>query len=667
MSSQNALQLATSIQSRVGSSLLSVNSMLPPGEAAGAMLQAGGGSLGVFLLRDLANLQQRTYECVEKVAHILQSQLDLADDAERRERDQAAELAKEKALKGPTLITNGNAGKPSGDTNLEDIENAIEKGTFSELLTGGLTAALLAPQALKSFGTKMGGKLLKGGLYGAIAGFVADPIIKYVDENFKLELDEEAKKEIKLSMIGAGVGFGVAGIPGAIVGATAPMIASVASYISGNLNAKDVKDSDFAATAIGGAAASMWTVGKLGGLMAMSKIGGVATFGAAIGALPVIIGVGAAVALGVGAMYLAKKIDEYQEMTLNKLSKTTAKLDKEMGMWAAKEEESLFERMGINLGNISAIGEAQVAAKEAYEQIGQDKDKFMASENPAKLTGLVNAISNYSDEALRTILLDKTKGENFFSTLENLKGVAARGGFGAESGQVFKSLTAMSDKIQNTAIAMLAEGKKGDAIKAAANNSAGRIRGQIEGGDQLENIPELERKKAELLFERAIVEAQVVEEKKKLEDMKAKGMGRDRNFLSKNEFEKQEALIKNLEGQMVYNRNNPQNLENRIMMIDKRLQKFGTTNGLLYNLDQLREIMTDAELKDLIKMSVNSQGTEFLNEQKEATAIQSVISPIVINKGGNQTVNKAEQVNVVKKLSMESDANYHREAYGFAN
>ena len=103
------------------------------------------------------------------------------------------------------------------------------------------------------------------------------------------------------------------------------------------------------------------------------------------------------------------------------------------------------------------------------------------------------------------------------------------------------------------------------------------------------------------------------------------------------------------------------------MMIDKRLQKFGTTNGLLYNLDELRNIMSDAELKDLIKMSVTQQGAQFLQTQKEATAIQSVISPIVINKGGNQTVNKAEQVNVVKKLSMESDANYHREAYGFAN
>ena len=80
MSSANALQLATTIQGRVGSSLLSVNSMLPPPEAAAAVLQAGGGSLGVFLLKDLAVLQERTYECVEKVASILQSQLVLSED-----------------------------------------------------------------------------------------------------------------------------------------------------------------------------------------------------------------------------------------------------------------------------------------------------------------------------------------------------------------------------------------------------------------------------------------------------------------------------------------------------------------------------------------------------------------------------------------------------------
>jgi len=107
MSSQNALQLATTIQGRVGSSLLSVNSMLPPPEAAAAVLQAGGGSLGVFLLKDLAVLQEKTYQCVEKVASVLQSQLDLSEEAERRERDQAAELAKENSLKGSTVVAGG--------------------------------------------------------------------------------------------------------------------------------------------------------------------------------------------------------------------------------------------------------------------------------------------------------------------------------------------------------------------------------------------------------------------------------------------------------------------------------------------------------------------------------------------------------------------------------
>ena len=45
-------------------------------------------------------------------------------------------------------------------------------------------------------------------------------IINFVNKEFDLELDEDGKQDIKMSMIG-GVGFGVAGIlPGAIIGAT---------------------------------------------------------------------------------------------------------------------------------------------------------------------------------------------------------------------------------------------------------------------------------------------------------------------------------------------------------------------------------------------------------------------------------------------------------------
>lgn len=408
MSTANAIQLATNIQSKVGSSLLSVNSMLPPPEAAAATLQAGGGSLGVFLLQDLMVLQDKTYQCVEKVANILQSQLDLAEEKDRRERDQAAELAKEKKRLGGPPIDDGGRGAGGINDNLEDIEKAIDKGTFSDLLGTGITAALLTPTFLKNVGKGLGKKLLKGTMYAAIAGFIADPVIEYVENEFDLELDEAAKKEIKLGMIGAGVGFGLAGIPGAIIGATAPMIAKVAGFITGTLNAEEVSDKNFAGTAIGGAAAAMFTAGKVGAYIkagGLASLGAKASFGAALMSLPVIIGVGAAVALGVGAVFIAKKIDEYQEMTLNKLEKTTAKLDKEMGEWAAREEEGLFERMGINLGRLSALGEAKVATSEAFEQMGQDKEKFMADgAMQSKLTALSDTMLNYSDEALKTIM-----------------------------------------------------------------------------------------------------------------------------------------------------------------------------------------------------------------------------------------------------------------------
>jgi hypothetical protein len=638
MSTQNAIQLAAAIQNKVGSSLISAQNLLPRAESAGVLTQAGASSLGVFLLRDLFEMQRRTYECVEKVAKLLQSQLDLAEEKERRERDQAAELQKEK----DKPKDNGFIGPPApnNDDDLDDIEDAINKGTFSELLTGGLTAALLAPQALKNLGKGLGKRLLKGGIYGAIAGFIADPIINYINDEFELKLSDDDKADLKLTILGGAVGFGVAGIPGALVGVTAGMAAKVAQYITGNLNADEIDDSQFAGTAIGGAAAAMFGTAKLGAYIkggGLAAIGAKTTFGAALMSLPVIIGVGAAVALGVGAMFIAKKIDEYQEEALKKLNKTTAKLDREMGEWAAREEEGLFERFGINLGQLSALGEAQVAAAEANEQAGQNIEKFTAdTATGTKLKALVDTMSNYSDESLKTILLDKTKAENYFSTIESLKAVAAKGGFGDESGAIFSTLSMMSDRVQNYAKKLVSEGVKGGMVKAAADNKAGRIRGMIEGGDQLENIPKLEAEKEKLLAERREVEKQLALEEQKLQEMKDAGMKSDGFFLTKNDFERQQDVVKDLAGKLVYDRNNPQNLQNRIDRLDTMLQKFGTTNGLLYNLDQLREIMTDAELKDLIQKSVNQQGTTFINEQNAANNLRSELP-------GNVTVTTLDQ------------------------
>ena len=654
MSSQNALQLATTIQSRVGSSLLSVNSMLPPAEAAAATLQAGGGSLGVFLLRDLVNLQEKTYQCVEKVAHILNSQLDLAEDAKRRARDQASELAKEKTPSGvPTVGRDAKTGKFTKlNDNLDEIEAAVNKGTIADLITGGLTAAMLAPGALKALGKGLGKKLLKGGVYGAIAGFVADPIINYVNTEFDLELDEAAKKDIKLSMIGAGVGLGLAGIPGAIVGATAPMIAKVAGYISGSLNATEVKDSDFAATAIGGAAASMWTVGKLGALMGASKIGAVATFGAAIGALPVIIGVGAAVALGVGAMYLAKKIDEYQELTLQKLEKTTAKLDKEMGEWAAREEEGLFERFGMNLGKLSALGEAKVATQEALEQLGQDKKKFMADEGmQAKLGALAGTMTNYSEEALKTILLDRTKATNFMDTVESIKGIAAQGGFGDDSKMIFEQMSAFSDKVQKTAVNMLAAGETGGLVQVVAKNNYGR------GGDRVEKmspmIPKLEELKVKQAEAEEVLRLAKLAKSAEDETQRSGFLNSIKDGLLFSDLEKAEAKAKR----------ELTSIQSQVNFANDTLQGLGVN----FTYDQLAELYSGDKvgLQKLIERSVNQSGAEFLKESKEKNKNDGSITPISITNNGGSVSNNAAQNNYVKKLDIHGDPYIAREGYAY--
>ena len=661
MSTQNALQLASNIQSRVGGALLSVNSMLPPPEAAAVTLQAGGGSLGVFLLRDLINLQDKTYQCVEKVAHILNSQLDLAEDAKRRARDQAAELKKEKKPVGvPTVGRDPKTGKFTKlNDNLDDIEDAVNKGTIADLITGGLTAAMLAPGALKNLGKGLAKRLLKGGLYGAIAGFVANPIINYVDENFDLELSEDAKKEIKLSMIGAGTGFALAGIPGAIIGATAPMIGKVASYIAGNLNADQIEDKDFAGTAIAGAAAGYWTTGKLAGLMAMSKFGSVKTLGLALGATPVMIGVGAAVALGVGAAYLAKKIDEYQELTLDKLDKTTKKLDKEMGEWAAREEEGLFERMGINLGRLSALGEAKVASAEAFEQVGQNKEKFLANtEMQSKLSGLAGAMLRYSDDAITQILQDQTKSRNFLNTVENIKAIAANGGFGEDSADIFEAFSAFSDRVQNHAIKMVESGGDISNVgRAVARNEHVGMHDRNLGGDKLENLKVLQDKLPPLEQEKLDITKKLEAERVKLQKLNDEGVYA--KLFGENEAELTGDRIKDLEELL-------KDKTSQIGRIEKGMNKLGTINGMLYNLDQLRELYKDNpdRLQEMIERSVNQSGADFMKTQQETKTDKNDGINTAVSSQTNVS-NNAVQNNYVEKLNIHGDPYIAREGYSY--
>ena len=517
----------------------------------------------------------------------------------------------------------------------------------------------MTPTFLKNVGKGLGKKLLKGTMYAAIAGFIADPVIEYVENEFDLELDEAAKKEIKLGMIGAGVGFGLAGIPGAIIGATAPMIAKVAGFITGTLNAEEVSDKNFAGTAIGGAAAAMFTAGKVGAYIkagGLASLGAKASFGAALMSLPVIIGVGAAVALGVGAVFIAKKIDEYQEMTLNKLEKTTAKLDKEMGEWAAREEEGLFERMGINLGRLSALGEAKVATSEAFEQMGQDKEKFMADgAMQSKLTALSDTMLNYSDEALKTIMLDRTKATNFFDTVESIKGIAAQGGFGENSQMIFQQMAAFSDRVQNTAKKLLDDGVTGGVLTIVARNDYSRGADNVEKMAAMEpKVKELEKKKAEA--EEILRLATLARETEDVEQ-KNRTLGTLRDM-----FSIQDTDIERAERQA----------KRDLISINSRLNNAQDTLqglGVNFTYDDLQKLYENDKgaLRLLIERSVNQSGKDFLEATKSQKGDKESITPIVVKGGDNNSQSIMKEETYIKKLDTQGDPYYSREAYTYGS
>ena len=657
MSAESAIQTATLLQQKVGNSLSGVTNLLAPPERSDSMLNAGAASLPALVLDEVKELQKKTIESVDKVAQVLQSQLDLAEEAERRARDQAAELRKENRTPGgiENVDLSPGAGDGAGMFGLTGDK-------LKNLLTLGL-GSVFTVSALKTAFKGLGKRLLKGGAIASMVALIADPVIDYIDKEFELDLDDATKKDIKLSLVGAGMGFALAGIPGAIVGGTLPYISRVSQYIAGTLNANEVKDSDFAMTALGGGLAAAFTAGKVGALLKLSTLPKVATFGAALASVPVMIGIGAAVALGVGVTYIAKKVDEYQEKMLDTLADRMVDLDKEMGEFAAKQEEGLFERMGIQLGNLSALGQARVASEEAFEQFGQDKEKFMAdTSSQTTLKALADTITGYSDNALQDIMLDRTKSTNFFKTIESLKAIAAKGGFGKDSEMIFEKLAAFSDRIQNVAIAQVQAGEKGGVTTLVAENRFGISQDQLEKvGMNQEKIAELEQEKREKISELA-------QAKLDLEDAQTRNTGK---FFDTKEVNDLQKKIEDLEKEIGTD-DKKGKIDKEIDRLNKQIETFvkqGGTN-FLFTFKDLEELYKDdpVGLLQLIERSKNQQGSNFLNVQAQANATNpnNRDGNVVIQDNSAKTQNNnAQQYNYVSKLNVNGDPYFVREGYSY--
>lgn len=623
-----SIGVVTTLQNKVGTSLTGITSLLSPKEQTSAMVQAGASAMSTSVLLGIKSDTEESLEQSTKTANILQGQLDLQEESERKRRENEAELLKEQKK-------NKNDGTPVGAPGGLQIDKGDKKGfsfgALGDIATLGLGSyimqAIKSRGGMKAIGMGLGKRLVRGGLYATVATAVAGPLVEFVDKEFELGLKDATKKDINNSVTGVAVGASIAGLPGAIIGGTLPMIANVHKYLSGKMDANDLGDYNFAGAAIGGTTAAVWGTGKLGALMAASKLPAVATLGAAIGATPVLLAVGIGVAAGVGAMYLAKKIDEYQEKALEKVKETTQQVDRDMGLWAAKQEEGLLEKMGFSLGTQSELGKSQIASTEGVEQMKQGSlDEKEASD----LAALGESFLNMSDDALKLILSDNTKTKNVLKTVENLKTLAVSGAFGQNSKPMFEKLNAFSDRIQGVVRDMV------QVDKSSVSNTAQRLlEGRTPGGDTLEKFGKLDKnvQKQKEQVDTMEKELQLLKDQKEQTRLRE---GDTSDMLK--EYDKE---IRSLEGKL-------KSEQGRLNVLTKGRDK--TLGG--YSFAQLMELYkgNEKDLQKLVEMSVQNKGTAFLREQKANTDLKTAETKgtqnIAITKGGDVAISKSGDQNI---------------------
>jgi len=622
-----SIGVVSTLQNKVGTSLSGITSLLTPKEQTSAMVQAGASAMSVSVLLGIKNDTSKTLYQTTRTADILSDQLDLQKFSERKAREDAAEALKEEKGQQDTGTP---IGAPAGvDLDPED-KKGFDFGSLGNIATLGfgaaITKSIMSQGGMKAVGKSLGKKLFKGGLYTIVASAVAGPLVEYVDEEFKLGMKEQFKKDIKNSATGAVAGAAIAGLPGAIIGGTIPMIARIHEYMAGGMNAKDLNDGYFAALPFAGAT-SVYGVGKLGKLMATSKLPMVKTLGGAIAATPVLLAVGVGLAAGAAAIFLAKKVDEYQERTLEKLKGTVAQVDREMGQWAAKQEEGILENMGIRLGTQSELGKAKIATKEGVEQMKQGNLEDTSAKN---LAALATSFTNMNDDALKAIMSDGSKSRTYLRTITELKQLALGGAFGEQGKQIFEKLNTLSDRFQDVVREQVKIDK--DSVSSSALRTLdGTMQGQ---GDSLEKMPALNSAVKEQ-------EDTIIQLKKDLEAAK-----KDKEKARIDKGDTASLLEYDREIRKVQYLLN--GAERRLERAEKDRDK-----NLGYSFAQLQKLYEgDPErLMRLVEQSLETDSKKLLKEQKASTDMKPV------RDGGNPQVSLVSAPSSVS--SIKSDSHFY--------
>ena len=258
-----ALGAATMLQTRVGQSMALVQNQLAPPERAGVLLQTGSQSITTAVLTGMKEVQQQSLEKLNAICGFLETQVEIEREKERRLREQSRELEKERlGVDAGENIPEPEITPPTGENKLKSFFGGLD---LADVLTLGLATSLAAAGGAKAFAKKLGPKLIKGGIYAAIASAVAKPFVDFITGPGALDLELEQTEKDKMSdaLIGA-IGLGtIAGPMGVIVGAiggyTKDSVIEAYKFVAGKIDASQIKDPEkvFGETALAAGAAGV--------------------------------------------------------------------------------------------------------------------------------------------------------------------------------------------------------------------------------------------------------------------------------------------------------------------------------------------------------------------------------------------------------------------------
>jgi len=584
--SEVAVGAVSQLQNRVGASFAGVSSLLAPPERAGALLQAGATAQGTGVLIGVRDVQQEMLYCLQEIKSVLKNTLQIEEDRDRRAAEQLAENLKE-----------GNNRPVVGGGDVGDIELTDEEEQGGSLFGGFGTAlaAWVGAGGIKKLAKGFGLRFLKGGAVFMLADLLDDEIAKIIPEG---EFQDFVANDAKWIALGAAV----AGLPGAIAAFGIVGVNGVVDYLTG-------KNDELALTDIGGIVVAGAMAAKFGLTPLLTKFGitGGATLLAGTALLPVVVATGAAIALGIGAKYLADKNDEYQQKILDSLGKLTALTDEELTKRFARAEETFLEQLGM--GGIfgteqSELGDAEGATQKAVKNV--EDDKQLTTTEQKNLIDLADATLSISDEDLKILLADQSKTKNLLRIVNNLQTLAAKGELGPDGKRVLSNMLMFADRLQNVA-------RDIEADTGATSMTQGIIKGQsgYMGGDLLEKIADSE---ADLVMKKQ----RVIEAQAKVDKVLAKIAAEGKTEEDLGFFSGERSQLRVLRGLV-------EQAQRQVDITEAKFQEnalkntFNRNQDIGFTLTDLQKIFTPDELKVLIEKSMTNKGASAIvpPEKKE--------------------------------------------------